>query len=399
MNKLSKRINNLSESATLAMSRLSRELKEQGKDVISLSLGEPDFNTPDFIKNSAVQAINDNFSHYTPVPGILELRKSICKKFYRDNNLEFNENQIVVSTGAKQSIANVCLSLLDKGDEVILLAPYWVSYVEIVKLCGAKPIVVESKIENNFKSSVKEIEKKISNKTKLLIFSSPCNPSGSVYSKKELVLMADMLKKYDNLFVISDEIYEHINFTNEHYSFGLIDSMKDRTITVNGVSKGFAMTGWRVGYIGAPEFIASACNKIQGQITSATCSIAQKATQAAVLSKPEDSTNYMKIEFKKRRDLIVNQLSQIQGIKCNVPDGAFYVFPDISYFFDKKDENNSVIKNSNDLSMYLLNDAHVATVAGAAFGTNECIRISYATSTKNIIEATQRIKKSLEKLR
>ena len=399
MNKLSKRINNLSESATLAMSRLSRELKQKGKDVISLSLGEPDFNTPDFIKNSAVQAINDNFSHYTPVPGILELRKSICKKFYRDNNLEFNENQIVVSTGAKQSIANVCLSLLDKGDEVILLAPYWVSYFEIVKLCGAKPIVVESKIENNFKSSVEEIEKKISNKTKLLIFSSPCNPSGSVYSKKELVLMADMLKKYDNLFVISDEIYEHINFTNEHYSFGLIDSMKDRTITVNGVSKGFAMTGWRVGYIGAPEFIASACNKIQGQITSATCSIAQKATQAAVLSKPEDSTNYMKIEFKKRRDLIVNQLSQIEGIKCNVPDGAFYVFPDISYFFDKKDENNSVIKNSNDLSMYLLNDAHVATVAGAAFGTNECIRISYATSTKNIIEATQRIKKSLEKLR
>ena len=399
MNKLSKRINNLSESATLAMSRLRRELKQQGKDVISLSLGEPDFNTPDFIKNSAVQAINDNFSHYTPVPGILELRKSICKKFYRDNNLEFNENQIVVSTGAKQSIANVCLSLLDKGDEVILLAPYWVSYFEIVKLCGAKPIVVESKIENNFKSSVEEIEKKISNKTKLLIFSSPCNPSGSVYSKKELVLMADMLKKYDNLFVISDEIYEHINFTNEHYSFGLIDSMKDRTITVNGVSKGFAMTGWRVGYIGAPEFIACACNKIQGQITSATCSIAQKATQAAVLSKPEDSTNYMKIEFKKRRDLIVNQLSQIEGIKCNVPDGAFYVFPDISYFFDKKDENNSVIKNSNDLSMYLLNDAHVATVAGAAFGTNECIRISYATSTKNIIEATQRIKKSLEKLR
>ena len=399
MNKLSKRINNLSESATLAMSRLSRELKQKGKDVISLSLGEPDFNTPDFIKDSAVQAINDNFSHYTPVPGILELRKSICKKFYRDNNLKFNENQIVVSTGAKQSIANVCLSLLDRGDEVILLAPYWVSYFEIVKLCGAKPIVVESKIENNFKSSIEEIEMKISEKTKLLIFSSPCNPSGSVYSKKELILMADMLKKYDNLFVISDEIYEHINFTNEHYSFGLIDSMKDRTITVNGVSKGFAMTGWRVGYIGAPEFIASACNKIQGQITSATCSIAQKATQAAVLSKPEDSTIYMKNEFKKRRDLIVNQLSQIQGIKCNIPDGAFYVFPDISYFFDKKDENNKVIKNSNDLSMYLLNDAHVATVAGAAFGTNECIRISYATSTEKITEATQRIKKSLEKLR
>ncbi len=399
MNKLSTRINNLSESATLAMSRLSRELKQKGKDVISLSLGEPDFNTPDFIKKSAVQAINNNFSHYTPVPGILELRKSICKKFYRDNNLEFNENQIVVSTGAKQSIANVCLSLLDKEDEVILLAPYWVSYFEIVKLCGAKPIIVESKIENNFKSSVKEIEKKISNKTKLLIFSSPCNPSGSVYSKKELILMADMLKKYDNLFVISDEIYEHINFTNEHYSFGLIESMKDRTITVNGVSKGFAMTGWRVGYIGAPEFIASACNKIQGQITSATCSIAQKATQAAVLSNPEDSTKHMKIEFKKRRDLIVNQLSQIEGIKCNVPDGAFYVFPDISYFFDKKDENNSFIKNSNDLSMYLLNDAHVATVAGDAFGTSECIRISYATSTKNIIEATQRIKKSLEKLK
>ena len=329
----------------------------------------------------------------------MSLEKVFVKNFTEIIIFKFNENQIVVSTGAKQSIANVCLSLLDKGDEVILLAPYWVSYFEIVKLCGAKPIVVESKIENNFKSSIEEIEMKISNKTKLLIFSSPCNPSGSVYSKKELILMADMLKKYDNLFVISDEIYEHINFTNEHYSFGLIDSMKDRTITVNGVSKGFAMTGWRVGYIGAPEFIASACNKIQGQITSATCSIAQKATQAAVLSKPEDSTNYMKIEFKKRRDLIVNQLSQIEGIKCNIPDGAFYVFPDISYFFDKKDENNKVIKNSNDLSMYLLNDAHVATVAGAAFGTNECIRISYATSTEKITEATQRIKKSLEKLR
>tara|TARA_A100001035_G_scaffold107308_1_gene84166 strand:- start:1493 stop:2692 length:1200 start_codon:yes stop_codon:yes gene_type:complete len=398
MNKLSKRINNLSESATLAMSRLSRELKQQGKDVISLSLGEPDFNTPDFIKNSAVKAINDNFSHYTPVPGIFELRKSICEKFYRDNNLKFNENQIVVSTGAKQSIANVCLSLLNKGDEVILLAPYWVSYFEIVKLCGAKPIVVESKIENNFKPSVEEIDKKISDKTKLLIFSSPCNPSGSVYSKKELISMADMLKKYDNLFVISDEIYEHINFTNEHYSFGLIDSMKDRTITVNGVSKGFAMTGWRVGYIGAPEFIASACNKIQGQITSATCSIAQKATEAAVLSVPEESTIKMKIEFKKRRDLIVDQLSKIKGVKCNVPDGAFYVFPDISNFFNKKDKEGNLIKNSDDLTMYLLNDACVATVAGSAFGTNECIRISYATSTKNITEAMTRIKNSLEKL-
>ena len=398
MNKLSKRINNLSESATLAMSRLSRELKQQGKDVISLSLGEPDFNTPDFIKNSAVKAINDNFSHYTPVPGIFELRKSICEKFYRDNNLKFNENQIVVSTGAKQSIANVCLSLLNKGDEVILLAPYWVSYFEIVKLCGAKPIVVESKIENNFKPSVEEIDKKISDKTKLLIFSSPCNPSGSVYSKKELISMADMLKKYDNLFVISDEIYEHINFTNEHYSFGLIDSMKDRTITVNGVSKGFAMTGWRVGYIGAPEYIASACNKIQGQITSATCSIAQKATEAAVLSVPEESTIKMKIEFKKRRDLIVDQLSKIKGVKCNVPDGAFYVFPDISNFFNKKDKEGNLIKNSDDLTMYLLNDACVATVAGSAFGTNECIRISYATSTKNITEAMTRIKNSLEKL-
>lgn len=398
MNKLSKRINNLSESATLAMSRLSRELKQQGKDVISLSLGEPDFNTPDFIKNSAVKAINDNFSHYTPVPGIFELRKSICEKFYRDNNLKFNENQIVVSTGAKQSIANVCLSLLNKGDEVILLAPYWVSYFEIVKLCGAKPIVVESKIENNFKPSVEEIDKKISDKTKLLIFSSPCNPSGSVYSKKELISMADILKKYDNLFVISDEIYEHINFTNEHYSFGLIDSMKDRTITVNGVSKGFAMTGWRVGYIGAPEFIASACNKIQGQITSATCSIAQKATEAAVLSVPEESTIKMKIEFKKRRDLIVDQLSKIKGVKCNVPDGAFYVFPDISNFFNKKDKEGNLIKNSDDLTMYLLNDACVATVAGSAFGTNECIRISYATSTKNITEAMTRIKNSLEKL-
>ena len=398
MNKLSKRINNLSESATLAMSRLSRGLKQQGKDVISLSLGEPDFNTPDFIKKSAIQAINNNFSHYTPVSGTQELRKSICKKFYRDNNLKFNENQIVVSTGAKQSIANVCLSLLDKEDEVILLAPYWVSYFEIVKLCGAKPIVVESKIEKNFKSSVEEIENKISNKTKLLIFSSPCNPSGSVYSKKELVLIANMLNKYDNLFVISDEIYEHINFTNKHYSFGLIDSMKDRTITVNGVSKGFAMTGWRVGYIGAPEFIASACNKIQGQITSATCSIAQKATEAAVLSVPEESTIKMKIEFKKRRDLIVDQLSKIKGVKCNVPDGAFYVFPDISNFFNKKDIEGNLIKNSDDLTMYLLNDACVATVAGSAFGTNECIRISYATSTKNITEAMTRIKNSLEKL-
>ena len=378
MNKLSKRINNLSESATLAMSRLSRELKQQGKDVISLSLGEPDFNTPDFIKNSAVKAINDNFSHYTPVPGILELRKSICKKFYRDNNLEFNENQIVVSTGAKQSIANVCLSLLDKGDEVILLAPYWVSYFEIVKLCGAKPIVVESKIENNFKSSVKEIEKKISNKTKLLIFSSPCNPSGSVYSKKELVLMADMLKKYDNLFVISDEIYEHINFTNEHYSFGLIDSMKDRTITVNGVSKGFAMTGWRVGYIGAPEFIASACKKIQGQITSATCSIAQKATEAAVLEDPS-CTKEMQSAFLRRRDLIISKLQEIDGLKLSIPQGAFYVFPDISSYFGKS-FNNTKINNANDLCIYLLNEANVATVTGEAFGSPKCIRISYAAA-------------------
>ena len=397
MEKLSERINRLAESATLAMARMSRELKAEGKDVIALSLGEPDFNTPEFIKNAAKEAITNNFSHYTPVPGLDDLRISIANKFKRDNNLDFTKDEIVVSTGAKQSLANICLSLLDPGDEVLLPCPYWVSYAEIIKLAEGTPIEISSSVKDNFKVSAKQIENAITEKTKMFMFSSPCNPSGSVYTENELREIAKVFEKHPQVFIVSDEIYEHINFTNQHFSIGRIDSLKDRVITVNGVSKGFAMTGWRVGFIGAPLWIAKACNKIQGQVTSATCAIAQKATEEAMKANPKEVTNEMKNSFLKRRDLLLEKLNGIKGVKCNIPDGAFYIFPDISYFFGKTDGKN-VINDANDLCMYLLNTCYVALVSGAPFGNPECVRISYAASEENLLEAVKRIKSQLEKL-
>jgi len=398
MTKVSNRLNRLTESATLAMARMSRELIAQGHDIISLSLGEPDFDTPEFIKESAKKAIDNNFSHYTPVPGFLELREAICGKFKRDNNLDYTPDQIVVSTGAKQSLSNVCMSLLNSGDEVILPCPYWVTYTELVKLTGGIPIEIQSSVDTDFKVTPDQIEAAITPKTKALMFSSPCNPSGSVYTKQELLDIAKMLEKYPDIFIISDEIYEHINFTDAHFSIGTFPSMKDRTITINGVSKGFAMTGWRVGFIGAPLWIAKASNKLQGQLTSATCSIAQKATKTAMLSEPKKVTALMKEAFFKRRNMLLERLNEIPGIKCNIPQGAFYIFPDFSYYFGKKD-GEEVIKNSNDLCMYLLNKAHVALVSGAAFGNPECIRISYAASDKKLMEAAKRIKDKLAELR
>ena len=396
MQQVSNRLKQLSESATLAMARMSRELKAQGHNVIALSLGEPDFDTPKFIKESAKNAIDNNYSHYTPVPGLLELREAITKKLKRDNKLDYSPDQIVVSTGAKQSIANVCLSLLNSGDEVILPAPYWVSYYELVKLGEATPIVVKSSIDNDFKMSPQDLENAITPNTKMIIFSSPCNPSGTVYSQQELEELAKVLENYPNIYVVSDEIYELINFGVKHFSIARIDSIRDRVITVNGVSKGFAMTGWRVGYIAAPQWIASACNKIQGQVTSATCAIAQKATETAMLASPSE-VEHMRIAFHKRRDLMLEMLSEIPGIRTNTPDGAFYIFPDVSHYFGKSD-GEKTISNSSDFCMYILNDAHVALVAGEAFGSPNCVRISYAASEENLIEAVKRMKKSLAKL-
>ena len=397
MYKVSDRLNQLAESATLAMARMSRELKSSGKDVIALSLGEPDFNTPEFIKNAGVQAINNNYTHYTPVAGLDELREAISLKFKRDNKLEFTKEQIVVSTGAKQSLANICLSLLNPDDEVLLPCPYWVSYSEIIKLAEAKPIEIPSSVDNNFKVTAKQIDKAITSKTKMFMFSSPCNPSGSVYTKKELTDIAKVFDKYPSIFIVSDEIYEHINFTKEHYSIGRIESIKDRVITVNGVSKGYAMTGWRVGFIGGPLWIAKACNKIQGQVTSATCAIAQKAAEEAMNADPKDATTEMKETFLKRRNMLLNELNNIKGVKCNIPDGAFYIFPDISYYFGKSD-GTTTINNANDLCMYLLNNCYVALVSGSAFGNPECVRISYAASDAKLLEASKRIKNQLSKL-
>ena len=396
MQKVSNRLKQLSESATLAMARMSRELKAQGHNVIALSLGEPDFDTPEFIKKSAKNAIDNNYSHYTPVPGLIELREAISKKLKRDNKLDYSPDQIVVSTGAKQSIANVCLSLLNSGDEVILPAPYWVSYYELVKLGEATPIVVKSSIDNDFKMSPQDLENAITPNTKMIIFSSPCNPSGTVYSQQELEEFAKVLENYPNIYVVSDEIYELINFGVKHFSIARIDSIKDRVITVNGVSKGFAMTGWRVGYIAASKWISSACNKIQGQVTSATCAIAQKATETAMLASPSE-VEYMRIAFHKRTDLMLQMLSEIPGIRTNTPDGTFYIFPDVSHYFGKSD-GEKTISNSSDFCMYILNDAHVALVAGEAFGSPNCVRISYAASEENLNEAVKRMKKSLAKL-
>ena len=390
---LSKRINNLAVSQTLAMAAKARELKNQGKDVIGLSLGEPDFNTPNYIKQAAVNAINEDYNSYTPVDGYVDLKNAIITKFKRDNNLSYNLSQIVVSTGAKQSLSNVAAALINPGDEVILPCPYWVSYSDIVGLNAGVPVEVKTDISNDFKMTAKDLENAITPKTKMLWFSSPCNPSGSVYSKKELRELADVLVKYPNIYVLSDEIYEHINFCGGHFSIAEFEDMYDRTITVNGVSKAFAMTGWRIGYIGGPSWIARACNKMQGQVTSGANCIAQRAVITALIESPSKIT-YMVDEFKLRRDLILGLLNDINGFKCNTPDGAFYVFPDVSYFFGKT-IGGYKINNASDMSLFLLDKALVATVTGDAFGDPNCIRISYAASQDQLIEAIKRIKKVL----
>lgn len=398
MNKqLSNTINNLSESQTLAMSRLSRELIAEGKDVISLSIGEPDFDTPQFIKDAAIKAINENYTHYTPVPGFLELRQAISKKFKRDNNLDYSADQIVVSTGAKHSLANISLSLLNKDDEVILPAPYWVSYYEIVKLANAKPISIPTTIEADFKVTPQQIEAAITHKTRMIWFSTPCNPSGSVYTKEELKEIAELIAKHPDIIIVSDEIYEHINFMGNHESIAQFDFIKDQVITVNGVSKGFAMTGWRIGYIGAPKWIADACTKMQGQFTSGTSSISQMAAIAAMEADPK-CTLEMKKAFEKRRELVLNLMNDIPDIKLNSPKGAFYVFPDVSAYFGKSD-GETTINNATDLSMFLLNKGLIALVSGDAFGDPNCIRLSYATSEDILIEAIKRIKDTLSLLK
>ena len=394
MSILSDRINNLSTSQTLAMAALARELKSQGKDIISLSLGEPDFNTPDFIKDAAKKAIDENYSTYSPVDGYVELKDAICRKFKRDNNLEYKPANIVVSSGAKQSLYNIAQVMLNDGDEVILPAPYWVSYFEIIKLSGGIPIEVPTTVETDFKITAEQLEKAITPKTKMMWFSSPCNPSGSVYSREELSAIGKVLEKYPSIFIVSDEIYEHINFSGTFCSIGTIPGLFERTITVNGVAKAFAMTGWRIGYIGAPEFIAKACTKMQGQVTSGANSIAQRATITALDANP-NVLNTMVEAFKNRRDLVVKLAKQIPGVKINIPEGAFYLFPDVSSFFGKTLRGNT-IKNADDFSMYLLSEANVATVTGDAFGNPNCIRISYATSDEILIEAFKRIQLALE---
>lgn len=393
MNILSDRINNLAVSQTLAMAALARELKAQGKDIISLSLGEPDFNTPDFIKEAAKKAIDENYSTYTPVDGYVELKEAICRKFKRDNNLEYKPSNIVVSTGAKQSLYNVAQVMLNDGDEVILPAPYWVSYYEIIKLSGGVPVEVPTSVESDFKITPEQLEKAITPKTKMMWFSSPCNPSGSVYNREELTAIGKVLEKHPNIYIVSDEIYEHINFSGTFCSIASISGMFDRTITVNGVAKAFAMTGWRIGYIGAPEFIAKACTKMQGQVTSGANSIAQRATITAVEANPNVLNDMVKA-FKNRRDLVVELAKEIPNFKINIPEGAFYLFPDVSYYFGKTLRGKE-IKDATDFSMYLLSEANVATVTGDAFGNPNCIRLSYATSEDLLKEALKRIKEVL----
>lgn len=394
---LSNRINNLSESQTLAMTRMSRELQAQGKDVISLSIGEPDFDTPDLIKNAAKNAIDQNYTHYTPVPGYPELRKAAAHKLKRDNNLDYSFEQIVVSTGAKHSLTNLALSILNPNDEVILLAPYWVSYIEMIKIAEAKPLVVSTSIESDFKINITQLKQAITPKTRMIWFSSPCNPSGSVYTKDELKAIAELIKDYPDIIIVSDEIYEHINFIGKHESIAQFDFIKDQVVVVNGVSKGFAMTGWRIGFIAAPKWIADACTKMQGQFTSGTCSIAQKAAQAA-LEADTSIVNNMVEAFKKRKELVYNLMKDIPGVKMNQPKGAFYFFPDVSYYFGKS-YNETIIKNATDLCMFLLNEGLVALVSGDAFGNPECLRISYATSEEVLIEAVKRIKNALTLLK
>lgn len=393
IDKLSDRIKNMSTSATLAMAAKARELRNQGKDIIGLSLGEPDFNIPDFIKEAAKKAIDDNYSSYSPVDGYADLKEAISNKFERDNKLHYKPSQIVVSTGAKQSLANVAMVMLNKGDEVILPAPYWVSYSDIVKLAEGVVVQVPTSIESDFKMTPQQLEKAITPKTKMIWFSSPCNPSGSVYSEEELAGLADVLQNHPDIFVVSDEIYEHINFRGKHASIASLPGMYDRTITVNGVSKAFAMTGWRIGYIGAPEWVAKACTKFQGQITSGANAIGQRATIAA-LNAPVSKISFMIREFRDRRDLLLKLLGEIDGFQVNVPEGAFYVFPDISSFFGKTIKGTT-IENASDFAMFLLENAEVATVTGEAFGNPNCIRISYAASETELREAMARIKTAL----
>lgn len=397
MIKLSNRVLSLGESETIAMARRSRELKSKGIDVINLSLGEPDFFTPQIVKDAAKEAIDKNFSFYTNVSGYVELREAICHKLKRDNQLDYSADQIVVSTGAKHSIINVFLTTINPGDEVIIPTPFWVSYKSMVELSGGIPVFVETSIENDFKFTAQQIEKAITPKTKALIFSSPCNPTGTVMEFEELKSVAEMLQKYPDILVISDEIYEYINFVGEHVSIAQFPGMIERTVIINGLSKGFAMTGWRVGYIAAPLQIAKACDKIQGQYTSATSSISQKACEMAMKVEPKE-LSFMTKAFKNRRDVFLKELKQIKGLRLNTPGGAFYLFPDVSAFLGKKDAAGNEMQSAEDLANYLLDNAHVATVTGKAFGAPNCIRLSYAINEDKLIEAANRIKRALEKL-
>lgn len=397
MSILSDRINNLSESATLKMTKLGRELAAKGVNVISLSVGEPDFNTPDHVKEAAKKALDDNFTRYSPVPGYPDLRQAIVNKLKEENNLDYDISQIVVSTGAKQSLSNVILTLINPGDEVIIPTPYWVSYSEMVTLAEGKSVFIDTDIESDFKITPAQLEAAITPKSKLFMFSSPNNPTGTVYSKDELAALAKVFEKHPNIFILSDEIYEHINFVDKHESIAQFESIKDRVIIVNGFSKAFAMTGWRLGYIAASKEIAAANDKLQGQTTSGTCSIAQRAGIVAY-EQGLDTVNEMKKAFERRRQLVYDLLKDIPGVKTNLPEGAFYFFPEISSFFGKKDANGNVIKNSSDLALYLLNVGHVATVGGDSFGNDNYIRLSYAASDESLVEALRRIREALGNL-
>lgn len=391
---LSAKVQAMEESATIRMAQKARDLASKGVNVISLSLGEPDFDTPEFIKDAAYQALKKGNTKYTPVPGALDLRKAICDKFRTENGLEFDPTQIVVSNGAKQSIANICMAVLNEGDEAIVLAPYWVSYVEIIKFAGGNPIVLSAGIDEDFKVQADKIKEAITDKTKMLIFSSPCNPTGSVYTKEELKAIADVIGENGNILIVSDEIYEYITFAGKHESIGAFENVKENTATVNGFSKGFSMTGWRLGYMGGPKWLADACNKVQGQITSGAASFSQEAAAVALRS-DRSETIAMKEAFYSRRDLVINGLKEIPGFKVNQPQGAFYVFPDVSHYFGYTN-GNVEIHNADDFSEAMLTEAHVGTVSGAAFGNDQCIRISYAASESDLLEAVRRIKVCLE---
>lgn len=397
MAKLSNRLNRLAPSATLAMSQKSNEMKARGVDVINMSVGEPDFNTPEHIKTAAKNAIDDNFSRYSPVPGYMDLREAISKKLKRENNLEYSVDEIMVSNGAKQSVCNTVMALVDEGEEVIIPAPYWVSYPQMVKLAGGVPVIVEAGFDQNFKMTPSQLEAAITPRTKLIILCSPSNPTGSVYSAEELEALAEVIKRHEDLFVLADEIYEHINYTGKHSSMAQVTGMKERTVIVNGVSKAYAMTGWRIGYIAAPEWIVKGCNKLQGQYTSGACSVSQKAAVEAY-NASQDCVEDMRKAFERRRDLIVELARDIPGLEVNVPEGAFYLFPKCSSFYGKTD-GETVVNNSTDLALYLLEKGHVATVAGDAFGDAECFRMSYATGDDNIREAMKRIKAALAVLK